>query len=263
MKTKYCILLISLFLSVFSFSQERNFFDYYHWNPELFKANKIYKCHIINKRYKLGKLDSEHLEIIETYDTLGRITTETEYFEADTTFGWYINYKYDSLSRIIETEYFWNDEKNWDKTNYSYNSKGKLSNYCEYNKPNKKSSYSLNNCFKIHWVKNKVGCVTNSNNDTTAYFKHKGKKAYRYTMQNSIDTEYVNGFMVMRKYPDNTYHYARNKQGQIVKTTAFNNEDIKIGETIFEYKKGLLMTVTGYDQNSTITYQEVYNYFYR
>ncbi len=263
MKTKYCILIATFFLAISSFSQERNLFDYYHWNPELYKAKKIYKCHVINKRYEQGKLDSEYLELIETYDTLGRITTEKEYYDADTTVGWHINYKYDSLSRIIETEYFWNDEKEWDKTNYSYNSKGKLSKYCEFTKQSKKSSYSLNNCFEIHWVKNKIEYITNSNNDTTAYFKRKGKKAYRYTKLGSIDTEYANGFMVMRKYPDNTYYYERNKQGQIVKTTVFNKEDIKIGETIFEYKKGLLITVTSYDQNSTITYQEVYNYFYR
>ena len=54
-----------------------------------------------------------------------------------------------------------------------------------------------------------------------------------------------------------------NEWYKLIPTNGVYAVKAKIGETIFEYKKGLLMTVTGYDQNSTITYQEVYNYFYR
>lgn len=263
MRHIYYILILFIFLGNKGYSQERDFYDYYHWNPELYRNNKIEKCLVTNRDFNDGEFVSEYLEIIELYDTLGRIAVEKEFYDSDTTDGWHIYYNYSSEDRLSETEYYWLDSKDWEKTEYHYDSDGMLNKYCELRKPDRESVYELQDCFKVHRLKNRIVCVTNSDNDTINYFKKKGRKTFRYTKLDSIDTEYIKGHFIMRKYPDKTYFYKRNKAGRIIKTTVFDNKNIKIGETIFEYENGLLLKVISYDENMKLKYQEIYNYYTR
>jgi len=123
--------------------------------------------------------------------------------------------------------------------------------------------YDLDECFEIYWIKKRMGYVTDSNSDTVYYYKRKGRRTFRHTNKDSIDTEYRKEHLVMKKYPDKIYYYKQNKNGQIIKSTIFNKNKIKIGETFFDYRNGLPIKITSYDESLKMKYQEIYEYFYR
>lgn len=254
--------LLLLLLLPFGASAQLMGIESYNSDAEIYRQNRVRKCVGKHIGYREGKPDLEYLDSIETFDTLGNILSEQEYWDADTTEGWMTTYVYDKNHRIIEETTWWYDSDDWDRSTYKYHKNGRLKGICEYTKKRFGKKYDLDDCFKVHYRNGKLLGMTNGSGDTTASFTYRGELAYRFDKQNVMTTEYLNGIAQKGYYDGQVTVYERDSTGRLMGWQTFNDEWRLISKSSRRFENGLLIEIIDRLADDEIHSRTEYRYEY-
>ncbi|MEP3836625.1 MAG: hypothetical protein ABJM36_03205 [Algibacter sp.] len=255
-------LILLFFIPLFSFGQEKDFYDLDNSYHELYSKLKVKSLKVLMKEFDNGKLKEEYIQLIQDFATNGDIIREREFYDSDSTDGWDVKYKYNDNHQTVRTEWTWLDEKDQDLTKYEYDSDNKLIKSCDYYKSTNATEFLLEECLIYIYRKNRIFKVKTTENELKNYYKKKGDFVFGYSAAKKLKYKYKNGEFVYQNMDSIIFRYDRNDIGQIKKTTKTDNSGNLIFNTFYEYSNGLLTKVVSKDKNGILRREEDYQYEY-
>ena len=256
------VVLASLILAISSNllrAQENNYFlvDPIFW--PIYKEAQVKKVKVYTYEYENGQLEEEYVEALMLFDKEGNLIREQEYYDSDTTEGWYIDYSYDDQHRLTKSLWDWRDPDDpLELTQHEYGANGKLSRTCDYHYY-RGEEMELDSCYRFEYEGDKMMAVKTDdllqNHET---FVHQGDSAVRQPDGNI----FYRGLLVRSRLDDEFYYYFRNEQGQIKRFEArdLNGQLLRVAETLFE--NGLIKEKTYKKANGELVSRDVYTYEY-
>jgi len=261
MKHFFYIVILIFLSKLNSFAQEKDLLYIDNSFHEIFKANKVKKRTITTEKFEKGKTTIKYVENIQSFDTIGNLIKEREFYNADTTTGCISNFFYNSSQKLIKVEILWLDTKEWSLDKYQYNQDGKLILSCDYSKNYQSDEYVLDNCIKINYFQDNFNAVMTSKNDTINYFSKKGSKVYEYSVTGELECIWKNNRLICRLMDDNCY-YKYNRLGQVEKAIIKDKDGELIRKVDFIYSNNLREKIIVYDKDKNITSVDIYEYDY-
>jgi len=255
-------LILLIFIPLFSFGQEKDFYDLDNSYHELYSKLKVKSLKVSKKEFDNGKLKEEYIELVQDFAKNGDIIREREFYDSDSTDGWDVNYKYNDYHQTIRTEWTWLDEKDQDLTEYEYDSDNKLIKSCDYYKSINATKFLLEECLIYIYRKSRIFKVKTAENELKNYYEKKGEFVFGYSSDKKLKCKYKNGEFVYKNMDSIIFKYDRNKIGQLIKTTKTDNSGNLIFTTVYEYSNGLLTKVVSKDKNGILRQEEDYQYEY-
>ena len=255
-------LIILIFIPLFSFGQEKDFYDLDNSYYELYSKLKVKSLKVSTKEFDNGKLKEEYIELIQNFAKNGDIIREREYYDSDSTDGWEVKYKYNDKHQTVRTEWTWLDDNDQELTEYEYNSDLKLIKSCDYYKSTNASEFRLEECQVYHYQMNRIHKVTNRDNELESYYKKKGDMIFGYTADDKLKYKYKNGEFVYQNLDSIIFKYKRNDIGQIIETNKTDKDDNILSKTLYQYSNGLLISVVSKNNTGILLRKEDYEYEY-
>jgi hypothetical protein len=255
-------LIFLILIPLFSFGQEKDFYDLDNSYHELYSKLKVKSLKVSTKEFNNGKLKEEYIGLIQDFAKNGDIIREREFYDSDSTNGWDVKYKYNDQHQTLRTEWTWLDDEGQDLTEYEYNSENKLIKSCDYYKSTNATEYQLEECLNYFYRKNRIFKVKTTDNELESYYKQKGDLIFGYSADKKLKYKYKNGEFIYQNMDSIIFNYDRNDIGQILKTTKTDNKENLIFTSIYEYSNGLLKKIVSKDKNGNLRQEEEYIYEY-
>ncbi|MEE9407562.1 MAG: hypothetical protein V3V28_05755 [Polaribacter sp.] len=255
-------LIILILIPLFSFGQEKDFYDLDNSFYELYSKAKVKSLKVTTKEFDNGIFKEKYIELIQSFAKNGDLIREREFYDSDSTDGWEVNYKYNDNHQTVRTEWTWLDDKDQELTEYEYDSDNKLIKSCDYYKSTNATEFQLEECLIYVYRKNRIFKVKTTDNELKNYYKKKGDSIFGYSADKKLKYKYKNGEFVYQNMDLIIFKYDRNEIGQILKTTKTDNNENLIFSTIYEYSNGLLRKVVSKDKYGTLRRDEDYQYEY-
>ncbi|MBO0341973.1 hypothetical protein [Flagellimonas profundi] len=254
--------ILLLLIPVFSFGQEKDFYDLDNSYHKIFENNKVKSLKVFTKEFdKNGDIKEDYVELIQNFAKNGDIVWEKEFYD-DSTAAWEVNYKYNDNHQTIRTEWTWLDENDQDLTEYEYDSDYRLIKSRDYYKSSNSTEFLLEESQNYHYENNRVSKVTNLDNEIEFFYKKKGEMIFGFTANNELKYKYKNGEFVYQSLDSIIFQYERNKIGQILKTIKTDKKGIVLSQSFYEYSNGLLMKVISKDRDGNLIWKKEYQYEY-
>ena len=253
------LLIILLSAPLFTNGQTKSFYDLDNSFHEIYKNAKVKSIKVYTKDYYKGFLVDDYLEIVQKLDTEGNIIEEREYFDADTTDGWIVKYKYNDQHQTIKTDWTWLEDNEQEVSEYEYNLKGQLIRTCDYTRASGELRFKLDSCVTLRYKNNKLKEVY-SKDRRLYYYKEVDGIVHEYSDSDELETKYENGEIIFMKVDSTSYYYKNNNIGQTLETIERDAQGNMTSKTVFEYTNGLLKKVTSKDNLGRYIYREEYVY---
>ena len=255
-------LIILIFIPLITNGQDKDFYDLDNSYHEIYRNLKVKALKVFTKEFDHGKLTDQYLELIQNFDQNGNIISEREFYDSDSTDGWYITYKYNENHQTIKTDWTWLEDNEQELTEYEYNSKGKLIKSCDYLKEPNETTFKLVNCDRYVYNQDMLEKVYSSDDVVVKSYEKKDGIIFGYSENKTLESKYENGELIYYKQDSTIIKFERNKIGQLLKSTEFDDEGKIIDTTDFEYSNGLLIGVTSKDCFGNLIYKDEYIYEY-
>lgn len=255
-------LIILILIPLFSFGQEKDFYDLDNSYYELYSKLKVKSLKVSTKEFDNGKLKEEYIELIQDFARNGDIIREREFYDSDSTDGWEVKYKYNDNHQTIRTEWTWLDDKDQDLTEYEYDSNNKLIKSCDYYKSINATEFQIEECLIYVYRKNRIFKVKTVDNELESYYKKKGNLTFGYSADKKLKYKYKNGEFVYQNRDSIIFNYERNEIGQILKATKTDNKGNLIFSSIYKYSNGLLRKIVSKYKDGNLRREEDYLYEY-
>ena len=253
------LLIILLSVPLFTNGQIKNFYDLDNSFHEIYKNAKVKSIMVYSKEYYKGFLVDDYLEIVQKLDTEGNIIEEREYFDADTTDGWIVKYKYNDQHQTVKTDWTWLEDNEQEVSEYEYNAKGQLIRNCDYTRASGELRFTLDSCMTFQYKNNKLIEVY-SKNKRINYYKEVDGIVHEYSDSGELESKYEKGEIIYLKVDSTSYEYKNNSVGQILESIEKDAQGNMLSKTVFEYTNGLLKKVTSRDNLGKYIFREEYVY---
>ena len=167
--------------------QDHLYFD--NKDSSLIRGQKITELHSFITEFKNEKARKKRLYCVEKYNHQGLITSYLDLSIDNDSLDCMVM-SYDSHNRL-DTIKWYNKGKVTQRTVYSYNLNGQLIKECDYEIRNGVfTPYEYQN---FYYISEKLDKVTDSNNNTLAYYRYKKNRAYRFNKHHKIVSHYRDG----------------------------------------------------------------------
>lgn len=245
------IVLIIYINSIGSFSLIAQLSDEFYVENEdssLFRNKGIIECHSFITEFENGIPLKKHLESVEKYNEYGLIFSVLN-LNSESDSSEYMIIRYDSKNRMSSIKWFWYDEGkvDWiDSIVYTFDEIGQAIQECIYTKTD--GDYSLEYCESLHYIDGKLDKITNENNDTVVYYQYVENKAYGLDSTHRVISYYSDGRKDYLIHDSSKFSYTRDSIGNIIFATNVNMKSCTFTKILIEYKDGLPIKSTQYDE---------------
>jgi len=234
-------LYITLFIITFHYSVSGQQSDYFTENNSfnhLYRQENIKESRIYASDFNIWFINFKYLEKVQYFDTTGNLIKEREYLDRDKSDGWEIYYHYNEKRQLTYSEWYWLDNKQWEKSEYKYNEDGDIISKCESHRHDSDANYFLDNCIQFVYKNGKIDYVLSPEADTIEYYTANDKTLIKYS-KGEVESEYKDNLKSKYYTKDKIYTYEYNQLGQLTKTTIHDYKSNSLGTVNFIYKKGL------------------------
>ncbi|WP_192821653.1 hypothetical protein [Rufibacter sp. LB8] len=259
---EFRIFLFLLTISLGVKGQQSEFFTEDNSFHQVYQQQKIKERKLYATDFKILFFNIKYLESIHHYDTLGNLIKVKKYLDRDKLDGWEVYFYYDNSHRLVYDEWYWLDDRKWDKKEYSYNQDGQVISVCKYHKQGSTPNYTLASCKTIFYVEGRIEKILQSNNDseTHAYFSLTDSTLSEFSSDGEIKAEYIKDLKIKYYSKEIIYNYKYNQSKQLVETITTDKHGNVLSKASFTYKNGLPFKNYYWDSSGKLNDLEKYKY---